>query len=122
MRGLEWVFFAILGPLLGFVLNQWVRVIWHRKRDERLVSQTIAYLHRAASGSNSPQDANSRLTMRAADFTDYKAMLDRVAPCLPNGDLVAYDTMPHEQTGRSISNLFPEFASTFVHPVIGPMS
>jgi len=118
VRGLEWVFGAILVPLLCLMLEQWLRVIGQRRREERLVGQTIAYLHRAAP----PQGANSRLTMPTADFTDYKAMLDGLAPCPPNGDLVAYDALPHEQTGRSISNLLTEFASTFLHPVIGPMS
>ena len=114
MSGLEWVFGAILAPLLCVVLDQWVHVIWQRKREERLMGQTIAYLHRAAS-ELSTQDGNSRLTMRTADFTDYKLMLDGLAPCPPNGDLVAYDALPHEQTERSL-NLFTGFASTLLQP------
>jgi len=122
VRGLEWVFGAILAPFLCLMLEQWARVIWRRRTEERQVRQTIAYLHSTATGRDSPQDANSRLTMRTADFTDYKAMLDGLAPSPPNGDLVAYDALPHEQAEQSISNLFMEFASTFFDPVIGPMS
>jgi len=58
--------------------------------------------------------------MRIADFRDYEAMLDGLAPSPPNCDLVAYDTSPHEQTERSLSNLFTAFAATLLEPVVEP--
>jgi hypothetical protein len=97
-------------------------LIWQRRSEERVMEQTIAYLTSAAFESNVQQKSDSRLIMRTADFTDYKAMLDNVAPCPPNGDLVAYDTILHEHTERSIANLFPQFASAFLQPVAGPAS
>jgi len=118
--GLEWVFGAFLVPLLCLAVCRWACVIRDRKEEERLMGQTIAYLHKAASESG--QDVNSGRTTRTAGFTDYNAMLDGLAPCPPNGDLVAYDALLHERTARSITNLFTAFASTFLRPVVGPMT
>jgi hypothetical protein len=122
VRGLVWVFGAILGPLLCFVLDHWVHLIWQRSREERLIGQTVAYFHRPASESNPPHGANPGLTiLRTVDLTDSKDILDGLAPCLPNGDLVVYDAMSYDQTERNISNLFPEFAPTFLKPVIAAL-
>ena len=113
MRGLEWILGAILVPLLSLVLDHWVRVIGQRRRAECLIGQTMAYLQRAASESKPQQDANARLTMLAADFTD-KAMMDGLSPSPPNSDLVAYDTLPNDQTERSMSDRQPAFVRAFL--------
>jgi hypothetical protein len=118
VRGIEWVLGAMLVPLLGLLLDQWARLIWQRRTDARLIGQTIAYLHSAAS----EPDTNARVTMRTADFTDCKALLDQIVPCPPSGGLVAYDSMTQQQTKRIVSNPFPAFTFTRLRPVVDPIS
>jgi len=110
VRGLAWVFGAILVPLLCLALERWLRSVWQRKREEHLIQQTIAYLHKPASETNPRHGANPGLTVSTAEFTDSKSIFDGLAPCVPKGDLAVCGAMRYEQTERNIPSLFFEIA------------